>query len=373
MSFRCQRSRSVPLSIDLSTAKGSRVFKPYRSSSSDLPDRQSNRGPWGDLLKRIDHHEREGQLAEHDISSTNSIAETRSAVKAPDYASNPESPAFHILFLEMCQALEDYINGIPINSNPHISILHSLNAAVKLGRLGIDRGLIPCALPECTAPCRHHMRGPGLPRREAQALCKEIINQTARAFSRSKVGKPLTHEQVLDGYARREFGLDGQMAKSTQMDSDSACEECKSHSKVCIVVALDRFWRRRQCVECMRMKRSCSMNRAIWKGGGSLFDWYVRNFLYVSLLSVGICSLLGIVIFSKADLNLWNPSKRDLTYCITLNSEPNYVYRSSSGIPSLWISLLLTVVSTNENSHATAISKARRSGIELTMGKDRSA
>ena len=45
------------------------------------------------------------------------------------------------------------------------------------------------------------------------------------------------------------------------------------------MVTIDRFWKRKQCVDCVYLKKSCSIERATWTEGASLIDWYVHIFV----------------------------------------------------------------------------------------------
>ena len=275
-----QRSRSVPPFLKLSVVKNSRVTKSHNLlSPRSFLDQHPDRGPRGDGPNKIDDRAREIQPTEDDVGSTGPLRAPCDPGSSARSEPNPESPEFQSLYLQMTQSLVDIVNAAPAEPSVCAKIRPLLEAANGLGRLGVVRGVVPCEAPGCSAPCKHGMVGVLRPRREEQALCREIINRTARDLSKSKTGKPLSTAKVLAAYGRNEIDLGGQKATSSRKDEESACEECKRYGKVCLIVTIDRFWKRKQCVECTQLKKSCSIDRATLIGTGSLLDWYVPRLI----------------------------------------------------------------------------------------------
>lgn len=71
--------------------------------------------------------------------------------------------------------------------------------------------------------------------------------------------------RVLAAHGRRESACDGQMATVHETRRESWREEYKLARRECDVAELDRFWDRSHCEECVRRKKSCSLDESIWK------------------------------------------------------------------------------------------------------------
>lgn len=259
-----QRSQSVPLPGNSSIVKDSRVLKPRGSDFLGCSGRYNSKRSWSDFLSDSDQHEGNQSSTRCNTSSRDSIGPVTNPQAPADSAPDPERLSS---FLETGRSLEILLT---ITSDTDIDVQPALIMVRKLYQLGIDKGRIPCLIPECLLPCKHYHRRISPSLREEQANRKTILERAAKDLSSSKIGKPWTSQRVLAAYGRREIALGGQMAASHEMDKERACEECKKAGWICVWVKRDEFWKRSQCVGCVQRKISCSLDRAKWTGEDSL-------------------------------------------------------------------------------------------------------
>lgn len=226
----------VRMPIHQNCAKGKKDFQP--KSSTDQPT------PSVDMpfMTRLERDWEGLQLLSYDPTASSQTVQSSEIVRSFEQLGN-------IIEMKIADCL------VPIEDDDNLQA--ALNSAENLLRIGTNRGWSPRSSAGCFCFCGHCVAA--RPKESRQVILERAARE--RPFK----GRPSSIHRILAGYGRNDYQLGGQNAVSRTVDGASRCEYCKVKKIQCIIVDRDNFWRRNQCVACVKRKGKCSLDIAIKK------------------------------------------------------------------------------------------------------------